>query len=361
MERAIATITRYISTCIECRQAKGGHCGFLLFDGRQPSSEDNNPYRYSDEIYEMDDSEKRAFKLLEFRGLPCSQQHDFAYYFRMLDEQLDNPIIPEISTDLLRLISKIDRIYSVIERSSDIIYYSFNDLVRASINKCLARIDYFYLEKRIDLYKVIKSVSHDYTREEAMQGMYPNLIISSYVRNSNILEMDHLTTSTKKIEDIANEANWRIFGYPQIENDGESLNHYHNTSNYSSEEDHVNVHTKDITSVTKTANVNNENVFDHSWVIEYDNQYPGLLNYLNALKSEGYVDDQYVWIKEGHTNYHAGWASKIIISQVCGSTYDVITEIIKIKGLADHASKCQQKTDKKRAIEECFKKHGLKI
>ena len=106
----------------------------------------------------------------------------------MLDEQLDNPIIPEISTDLLRLISKIDRIYSVIERSSDIIYYSFNDLVRASINKCLARIDYFYLEKRIDLYKVIKSVSHDYTREEAMQGMYPNLIISSYVRNSNILE-----------------------------------------------------------------------------------------------------------------------------------------------------------------------------
>ena len=85
------------------------------------------------------------------------------------------------------------------------------------------------------------------------------------------------------------------------------------------------------------------------------------MNYLNALKSEGYVDDQYVWIKEGHTNYHAGWASKIIISQVCGSTYDVITEIIKIKGLADHASKCQQKTDKKRAIEECFKKHGLKI
>ena len=49
--------------------------------------------------------------------------------------------------------------------------------------------------------------------------------------------------------------------------------------------------------------------------------YPMFFEYLGALQLGGFLDDKYEWIKKGHTNYHAGWAAKIIISHVHGMTY----------------------------------------
>lgn len=96
-------------------------------------------------------------------------------------------------------------------------------------------------------------------------------------------------------------------------------------------------------------------------IADYRIKYPKLFEYLAALQTEGYIDKEYVWIKDGHTNYHAGWASKIIIAKVSGVTHNIVSSIIKVTGLADHASKCQSKTDKILEIEACFKKHGLEV
>lgn len=86
-----------------------------------------------------------------------------------------------------------------------------------------------------------------------------------------------------------------------------------------------------------------------------------LMQYLDALKDEGYLSEDYAWISIGHTNYHAGWAAKIIISNVEGVHYNDLTSIIGISGLSDHASKCrmQGKQSKIDEIEACFKRHGL--
>ena len=94
---------------------------------------------------------------------------------------------------------------------------------------------------------------------------------------------------------------------------------------------------------------------------DYHIKYPKLFDYLAALQAEGYINEEHIWIKEGHTNYHAGWASKIIIAKVPGATHNLISSIIKVTGLADHASKCQSKKDKILEIEACFKKHGLDV
>ena len=87
-----------------------------------------------------------------------------------------------------------------------------------------------------------------------------------------------------------------------------------------------------------------------------------LEKYLNALRDDGYVDTNYRWVKrKGVTNYHAGWAAKIMIANVTGLVYDRVSDIIGISRLWDHASKCQTqgKTDKQQAIEACFSSRGL--
>ena len=89
-----------------------------------------------------------------------------------------------------------------------------------------------------------------------------------------------------------------------------------------------------------------------------------LEKYLNALRDGGYVDASYHWIKrKGVTNYHAGWAAKIMIAHIEGLHYGRITDIIGVSGLADHASKCdkQGKASKKSDIEACFRSHDLPV
>lgn len=90
---------------------------------------------------------------------------------------------------------------------------------------------------------------------------------------------------------------------------------------------------------------------------------PDFLKYLDALQDDGYLSPSYSWNNSGHTHYHAGWAAKIIISNVEGVHYDVISAIIGVKNLSDNASKCdkQGKTSKKNDIERCFSNHGLPI
>ena len=86
-----------------------------------------------------------------------------------------------------------------------------------------------------------------------------------------------------------------------------------------------------------------------------------LMQYLDALKNEGYLGEDYSWISAGHTNYHAGWAAKIIISNVEGVHYSDLTRIIGVSGLSDLASKCrmQGKQSKIDDIVGCFKRHLL--
>lgn len=88
---------------------------------------------------------------------------------------------------------------------------------------------------------------------------------------------------------------------------------------------------------------------------------PDLKKYLDALREDNYLDASYHWIRKGHTNYHAGWAAKIMLANVEGLRYEEISKIIGVSNLADHASKCltHNKTSKQQDIEFCFSSHNL--
>lgn len=85
-------------------------------------------------------------------------------------------------------------------------------------------------------------------------------------------------------------------------------------------------------------------------------------NYLSAFAQEGYLDQNYHWIRvKGHTIYHAGWMARVIKSNVPDITYGRIENIIGCTGLTDAASKCatQGKKTKIAEIEKVCIAHGL--
>ena len=85
-------------------------------------------------------------------------------------------------------------------------------------------------------------------------------------------------------------------------------------------------------------------------------------NYLSAFAQEGYLDQNYHWIRvKGHTIYHAGWMAREIKSNVPDITYGKIENIIGCTGLTDAASKCatQGKKTKIAEIEKVCIAHGL--
>lgn len=88
---------------------------------------------------------------------------------------------------------------------------------------------------------------------------------------------------------------------------------------------------------------------------------PGAKPYFESLSKGGYIDANNRWIKNGHTNYHAGWAAKIIIKNVPGTTYSMLSSLFNINNLAGYASKVtsENKEAIKRTIEILFNKDNL--
>src|SRR5574344_1462226 len=87
-----------------------------------------------------------------------------------------------------------------------------------------------------------------------------------------------------------------------------------------------------------------------------------LKKYLSAFAQEGYLDQNYHWIRvKGHTIYHAGWMARVSKSNVPDITYGRSESIIGCTGLTDAASKCatQGKTTKIAEIEKVCIAHGL--
>ena len=209
MDRAIDFITSYVTKCVECRFAKDLSCEFLLLGGEVPSV-DNNPY-LEDGIMDLS-SEGRAFRIQKKRGNPCEDQMDFEKYLRKLEDLLERISVPFMTADLLRQIGKINRIYSIILRSSDAISCSLGDVTMASMEKCLARIDYYYLEQGADILCAINSVTSNYDRMDALLSMYPEAIVKSYINNAVVLQMDHLTSGNRHIADVINYAREESLG-----------------------------------------------------------------------------------------------------------------------------------------------------
>ena len=202
MERAIEFITSFLSQCSECKWGQQGNCEFLLLNNRIPSPE-NNPYM-EDDIMTLT-NEQRAFRIAHMRGNPCEEQMVFEQYLRKLEEHLEKAIVPSLSTDVLRLIGKIYRLNSLVKRGSDAYYVAFNDIADASIDKCLGRIDYYYLELGVDIESAIKSVSKNYSRKEALDGMYPMQFVESYIRKAFKLEIGDLTSGDRLITQIVED------------------------------------------------------------------------------------------------------------------------------------------------------------
>lgn len=82
--------------------------------------------------------------------------------------------------------------------------------------------------------------------------------------------------------------------------------------------------------------------------------------YLDALQKAGYLDRNYRWThKEGTTNYHAGWASKIIVHNCPGVTHQCLSQLIGVSSLSSYVTLAKTKTTIVQQIANLFVADGL--
>ena len=87
-----------------------------------------------------------------------------------------------------------------------------------------------------------------------------------------------------------------------------------------------------------------------------------LIRFTPLLRLWNFKDKKYHWAqKEGTTNYHASWASKIIVHNCPGATHPLIGQLFGIPSLGSYVSLAKTKEPIKRLIEQLFIDEGLTV
>ena len=185
MELVLSKITKYINTCSTCPMGIEAKCGFIVPD--IPPTPENNPYdhkEYRDLTYEQ-----RAFRKEGNVTRPCDDQKTFATLIDEIEAELEPVAIGFTSHTLLKFLTKISNIEKSIRRQDEHILFAFEDIVMTCLERCLAHIDYGFLEARIDIEEAIHSIFPDYKRKEALCLAHPEAFVNTYLSQATKISL----------------------------------------------------------------------------------------------------------------------------------------------------------------------------
>lgn len=84
--------------------------------------------------------------------------------------------------------------------------------------------------------------------------------------------------------------------------------------------------------------------------------------YLNALVDEGYITEEYVWIRGiGHTLYQAAYIARILHHKFPSVSQNAIGKIFGIKSISTYLAKMDTKENIKKPLESIFTKRHLPL
>lgn len=192
MELVLNKITNYINTCATCRLAIEARCGFIVPDN--PPTPENNPYdlkEYCELTYEQ-----RAFRKEGNVTRPCDEQMTFAALIDEIEAALEPVAIGFTSHTLLKFLTKISNIEKSIRRQDEHIFFAFEDIVMTCLERCLAHIDYGFLEERIDIAETIHSIFPDYKRKEALCLAHPEAFVNTYISQATKIPLDRILSTS---------------------------------------------------------------------------------------------------------------------------------------------------------------------
>ena len=201
MDKVLHIISDYVSTCTSCRMGYEGRCGFIV--PNPPVSTDNNPYDH--EAYRKLTHEQRAFRNERDCTHPCDEQVPFAAIIDNVEEALEKVTVDFDTKTLLRLLTKMNNMVKSIERQPMYLWFAFEDIVLACIERCIAHIDYNFLEAKIDIEEAILSVFPEYNRQYALCIAHPEAFVKTYLSQATKISLDRIMSHHTDLRVIIQE------------------------------------------------------------------------------------------------------------------------------------------------------------
>lgn len=192
MDKVLSVISGYVSTCASCRLGYEGKCGFIIPEANV--STENNPYDH--EEYRKLTYQQRAFRKEQECSHPCDEQITFAAIIDKVEEELEEVKVDYNTKTVLKYLTKIDNITKSLERQPIYLWFAFEDIVMTCLERCLAHIDYGFLEAHIDIEEAILSIFPDYKRKEALCIAHPEAFINTYLSQATKIPLDRMLSTS---------------------------------------------------------------------------------------------------------------------------------------------------------------------
>ncbi len=345
MKSVLAEIQKYIEKCQNCKFYHTKYCGYIFQD-----RDDWRGSIDSEEFHSLDD-ETRTIYLTQIHRYPCDDQQHPIKFLNNIEERLQSANY--YGLDLTDFFSHCHRLLIKLNQYDGKILEVLGESVKEAILKCLAYLDYDSLKHGENIMRYIREAGLEYTREKGLFQIYPKVMAIKRIEISDVVGSIGRICLVQEYEDYDY---WNEFKYNPVTEDVNITTYSKAPQNevldeLNLEDELPDINTMDTSDVTASLESDLSFIYGH----------PQLKQYLDALKEEGYLDDNYKWVKRGHTMYHAGIAAKIIIYTVKGVTYNDLTDIIGVTRLANYASDGKEKDSIVSTIKKCFTNRKLPI
>ena len=201
MDKVLSIISDYVSTCTSCRMGYEGKCGFIM--PNPPVSVENNPYDY--EEYRKLTHEQRAFRNERDCTSPCDEQINFAAIIDKVEEALEQTTIDFDTKKVLRYLTKMNNMTKSIDRQPMYLLFAFDDIVKTCLERCIAHIDYCFLEYKMDIEEAILSVFPEYNRHYALCISHPETFVKTYLSQAIKISLDKMISQSTDLRIIRQE------------------------------------------------------------------------------------------------------------------------------------------------------------
>lgn len=310
MNSIITFANNVIDVCVKCRHRK--QCEWFK-GASQVILDDVDPDRYCQMSQEQ--IATRIHADVPEPPEDCGQ-YSFDGMMEYLDEHLRTAQMPRNAEELLDLHYKICQLWRRLNRIPRDCREPFDAPIKAIINRIIAAVDYHFLMLRLDIIDILQDAHHGYDRIRCLNRDRVESVITVLLSRAHKITAEDIVAYKGDFEDY-------LAQNPRSD---------------------LPVAKADLPKAPFPESLQNA------------------VPYLDVLRKHGILDQNYRWAKkEGLNNYHASWASKIMVHNCPDVTHGAIGQLIGITSLSSYVSLAKTKEPVRRLIEKLFVDEGLTV
>ncbi|MCR5070663.1 MAG: hypothetical protein K6A62_01870 [Bacteroidales bacterium] len=178
MRTIIEYANKRISLCVDCSFRQ--RCSWFGSVANNVELSVLTPEQLAEMTYE-----ERAIHDHDCAGSPqCEEQAALDSVLSYVECLVDQAEIPVLSGDLINLLTRMSRLERRLKQIPAECSIVFDSSTRAIIERCLAAIDYFFLQSGIDIVPLLYTIHSNYHREKILHQYYLRGVVGVMIMNA---------------------------------------------------------------------------------------------------------------------------------------------------------------------------------